>query len=53
MREQFLKRLAAHPGDINIGLIYAYWLGEQGNPEEAYWRDPRIYAAAWTAIFDG
>lgn len=53
MREEFLKLLIENPGDISIGLIYADWLEEQGDPEESYWRDLRIYARACTPIFYG
>ncbi|MCA9071880.1 MAG: hypothetical protein KDA84_23290 [Planctomycetaceae bacterium] len=53
MHEPFRSSLAANPGDSFIGLMYADWLSEQGADEESYWRDPRVYAQVWTAIFDG
>ena len=50
-REAFLKSLADKPDDVTTRLVYADWLDEQGEHEEADWQRKWVAAREWLVKF--
>jgi uncharacterized protein (TIGR02996 family) len=50
-REDFLKALAANEDDVNLRLVFADWLDDQGEHEEASRERGWLAAKEWLARF--